>query len=71
MSQLINVDKPLVIIHGDEMAQIAFERILEQFVNKRLKINLVEMDLTPENRLLSNGQVIVDEINALATQCWG
>jgi isocitrate dehydrogenase len=65
MSQLINVDKPLVIIHGDEMAQIAFERILEQFVNKRLKINLVEMDLTAENRLLTNGQVIVDAINAL------
>lgn len=65
MSQLINVDKPLVIIHGDEMAQIAFERILEQFVNKRLKINLIEMDLTAENRLLSNGQVIVDAINAL------
>jgi isocitrate dehydrogenase len=65
MTQLINVKKPLVIIHGDEMAQIAFERILEQFVNKRLSINLVEMDLTAENRLLSNGQVIVDAINAL------
>ena len=65
MSQFINVENPLVIIHGDEMAQIAFERILEQFVSKRLKINLVEMDLTAENRLLTNGQVIVDAINAL------
>jgi isocitrate dehydrogenase len=65
MRQLINVEKPLVIIHGDEMAQIAFESILEKFVSKRLKINLVEIDLTAENRLLTNGQVIIDAINAL------
>jgi hypothetical protein len=31
----IKVQKPLVILHGDEMAQIAFERILEQFVASR------------------------------------
>lgn len=65
MSSKINVAKPLVIIHGDEMAQIAFERILEQFVKKRLDLELVEIDLTAENRLLTNGKAVVDSIEAL------
>jgi hypothetical protein len=30
VSAKIKVEKPLVVLHGDEMAQIAFERILEQ-----------------------------------------
>lgn len=65
MSSKIKVDKPLVILHGDEMAQIAFERILQQFVSERLDIELVEIDLTAENRLTSNGQAVVDAIVAL------
>lgn len=65
MGNKIEVKKPLVILHGDEMAQIAFERILEQFVAKRLDIDLVEIDLTAENRLLTNGQAVKDAIAAL------
>lgn len=65
MSKKIAVDKPLVVLHGDEMAQIAFERILQQFVTSRLDIDLVEIDLTAENRLLSNGEAVLDAINAL------
>lgn len=65
MSAKIKVEKPLVILHGDEMAQIAFERILEQFVTSRLDIEMVEVDLTAENRLISNGQAVVDAIAAL------
>lgn len=65
MSNKIKVEKPLVILHGDEMAQIAFERILEQFVTSRLDINLVEIDLTAENRLVTNGQAVLDAIDAL------
>jgi isocitrate dehydrogenase len=65
MNDKIKVEKPLVILHGDEMAQIAFERILEQFIAKRLDIQLVEIDLTAENRLLTNGQAVVDAIEAL------
>jgi len=61
----LKVRKPLVILHGDEMAQIAFERILDQFVTKRLDIELVEIDLSAENRLLTNGQVVNDAIAAL------
>jgi len=65
MSEKIAVDMPLVALHGDEMAQIAFERILEQFVKRRLDIPLVEIDLSAENRLLTNGQAVVDAIEAL------
>lgn len=65
MSKKIKVEKPLVILHGDEMAQIAFTRILDQFVNKRLDINLVEIDLSAQNRLLTNGQAVLDAIDAL------
>jgi isocitrate dehydrogenase len=65
MTEKITVGKPLVVLHGDEMAQIAFDRILEQFVNKYLDIPLIEIDLSAESRLLSNGQVIVDAIDAL------
>lgn len=65
MNSRIKVDKPLVILHGDEMAQIAFERILEQFVTSRLDIDLVEVDLTAENRLVTNGMAVRDAIDAL------
>jgi isocitrate dehydrogenase len=65
MDSKIKVEKPLVILHGDEMAQIAFERILEQFVHQRLDIELVEIDLTAENRLVTNGQAVVEAIEAL------
>ena len=62
MADKISVSTPLVVLHGDEMAQIAFDRILEQFVHKNLDIPLVEINLSAENRLLSNGQVVVDAI---------
>jgi isocitrate dehydrogenase len=65
MTDKISVKKPLVILHGDEMAQVAFERILAQFVTQRLDINLVEIDLTAENRLVTNGQAVVEAIEAL------
>ncbi len=65
MGDKIVVKKPLVILHGDEMAQIAFEKILEQFVTSRLQIELVEVDLSAEKRLTSNGQVVLDAIQAL------
>ena len=65
MDSKIKVANPLVILHGDEMAQVAFERILDQFLHQRLDINLVEVDLTAENRLVTNGQAVVDAISAL------
>ncbi|MGK0223101.1 MAG: isocitrate dehydrogenase [Limisphaerales bacterium] len=67
MSEKISVSHPLVVLHGDEMAQIAFERILEQFVRSRLDLELVEIDLSAENRLLTNGESIREAIEALKT----
>lgn len=61
----IKVSSPLVVLHGDEMAQVAFEIILKKFVTDPLHIELVEMDLTAENRLITNGQVVTDAIAAL------
>ncbi len=65
MSKKIKVEHPLVILHGDEMAQVAFERILATFVTGRLDIGLVEIDLSAENRLLTNGEAVNDAIEAL------
>lgn len=65
MKEKIQVSQPLVVLHGDEMAQVAFDRILEQFVNSKLAIQLVEIDLSAENRLVTNGQVVLDAIAAL------
>ncbi len=67
MRNKIQVEKPLVVLHGDEMAQIAFEKILEQFVTARLDVELVEIDLTAENRLRTNGEAVRDAIAALKT----
>lgn len=65
LGEKIKVGKSIVVLHGDEMAQIAFERILERFVTSRLDINLVEVDLSAEQRFTSNGQVVVEAIDAL------
>ncbi|MCB1678054.1 MAG: 3-isopropylmalate dehydrogenase [Halioglobus sp.] len=65
MTDKIQVARPLVVLHGDEMAQIAFARILEQFVAARLAIELVEIDLSAEHRLTTNGQAVRDAIAAL------
>lgn len=65
MAGKIKVKSPLVILHGDEMAQIAFEVVLDKFVTSKLDINLVEVDLSAENRLVTNGEVVRDAIAAL------
>lgn len=65
MNSRINVTSPLVILHGDEMAQVAFEQILEKFVAARLDIQLEEIDLSAEHRLMTNGQAVIDAIAAL------
>ncbi len=65
MDSRISVTSPLVILHGDEMAQVAFDQILEKFVANRLDIQLEEIDLSAEHRLLTNGQAVTDAIDAL------
>jgi isocitrate dehydrogenase len=63
----IQVQSPLVVLHGDEMAQVAFDEILKRFVTARLDIDLIEIDLSAEKRFTSNGQVIHEAIEALKT----
>ncbi len=65
MSDRIEVGSSLVILHGDEMAQIAFEQLLEKFVKKHLDLDLKEIDLSAENRLLTNGSVVLEAIESL------
>lgn len=65
MPNRIQVNSPLVILHGDEMAQVSFERVLDQFVTSKLDIPLVEIDLSAENRLRTNGSVVNDSVEAL------
>ena len=47
------------------MAQVAFDEILNRFVRTKLDIQLVEIDLSAEQRFTSNGQVVRDAIDAL------
>ena len=65
MSKKISVASPLVILHGDEMAQVAFTAILDRFIYQRVAIQCHEFDLSAENRLLTNGQIVLDAIEAL------
>jgi len=67
MVDKLKVHSPLVILHGDEMAQVAFDEVIRRFVTSRLDIELVELDLSAEQRLLTNGQVVRDAIQALQT----
>ncbi|ROT93693.1 3-isopropylmalate dehydrogenase [Marinobacter sp. R17] len=65
MGNKIPVDSPLVILHGDEMAQVAFEALLKTFVTSRLDIKLKEIDLSAENRLATNGRAVTEAIEAI------
>lgn len=65
MGNKIEVESPLVILHGDEMAQVAFEELLKTFVTSRLNIDLKEIDLSAENRLVTNGHAVTESIEAL------
>ena len=65
MPHKIKVSSPLVLLHGDEMAQIAFDRVVDQFIKQHLDIDLVEIDLSAENRILTNGRIVQDSIEAL------
>ncbi|WP_148863739.1 NADP-dependent isocitrate dehydrogenase [Marinobacter fonticola] len=65
MGSKIEVESPLVILHGDEMAQVAFEVLLKTFVTSRLDIELKEIDLSAENRVATNGQAVTEAIEAL------
>ena len=49
------------------MAQVAFDEILNRFVKAKLDIELIEIDLSAEQRFTSNGQVVREAIDARAS----
>lgn len=55
----------LVVLHGDEMAQVAFDQILKQFVKKYVDIELLEIDLSAVNRIRTNGAIVKEAIESL------
>ena len=61
----IEVENTLVLLHGDEMAQVAFDALIKRFINKYLKIGLFEVDLSAKNRLRTGGEVVQEAIDAL------
>lgn len=65
MTRKIESNSTLVVLHGDEMAQIAFWQIIEKFIKKRVEINIFEVDLSAENRIRTNGEVVTTAIDAL------
>lgn len=69
VTKKIEVKESLVVLHGDEMAQVAFQTIIDQFIKKHLEINLLELDLSAENRLKTNGDIVTEAIEAL--NCYG
>ena len=52
------------MLHGDEMAQVAFTEILARFVSLPLDIELIEIDLSAPKRFTTNGRVIHQAVNA-------
>lgn len=62
---IVSVKSSLVVLHGDEMAQVAFEAILDRFVSPYLDITLEAIDLSASNRLLTNGAVVEEAITSL------
>jgi isocitrate dehydrogenase len=61
----VNKKSKLVILHGDEMAQVAFDKILDQFIKKYLDIALEEIDLSAVNRIRTNGKIVTESIDKL------
>lgn len=63
----IKIDEkfPLVILHGDEMADVAFRCVISGIINKYLDVKLQEIDLSAGSRVVSNGKIIDEAISAL------
>jgi isocitrate dehydrogenase len=65
MSYVASSREPIVILHGDEMAQVAFDLIVKRFVKAYVDMPLAEHDLSAKNRLRTNGDVVACAIEDL------
>ena len=56
----INVSKPVVEISGDEMANVIWDRIKEQLILPFLNIDIINFDLSVQNRDASDDRITID-----------
>lgn len=61
----IKVKNPVVEITGDEMTKIMWDKIKEQLILPYLDVELVVMDLSIENRDLTDDKVTMDCARAI------
>ena len=56
----INVSKPVVEISGDEMANVIWDRIKEQLILPFLNIDIINFDLSVQNRDATDDKITID-----------
>ncbi len=56
----INVSKPVVEISGDEMANVIWHRIKEQLILPFLNIDIINFDLSVQNRDATDDKITID-----------
>ena len=56
----INVSKPVVEISGDEMANVIWHRIKEQLILPYLNIDIINFDLSVQNRDATDDKITID-----------
>lgn len=63
--KMIKVDNPVVEMNGDEMTRIIWGKIIEQFIDPYLDIDLKSYDLSIQNRDATDDQVTIDAAHAI------
>ena len=61
----IKVKNPIVDINGDEMARVVWNKIKSSLILPFLDINLLEFDLSIENRNNTDDQVTIEAAKAI------
>lgn len=63
--KMIKVDNPVVEMNGDEMTRIIWGRVIEQFIEPYLDIDVKSYDLSIQNRDATDDQVTIDAAHAI------
>ncbi len=61
----IKVQNPIADLNGDEMTRVIWQMIKEKLIEPHLDLNLVEFDLSIENRDATDDQVTIDAAHAI------
>ena len=61
----INVSKPVVEISGDEMANVIWDRIKELLILPFLNIDIINFDLSVQNRDATDDKITIDAANEI------